>query len=413
MDALQLAERFTQLAKELDTEKQQVDAHLEQKQRECDEKIAEQLRLCNEKIAKMEAECKLKCERELVECRREQEEWASEKKLIADAYPLTLGPRIKFDVGGTIFRTHLDTFNKPHARETMLATLLNGHHQLHPQDQEDEVIFFDRDPGCFKYILSFLRNPATFLPPTTATEQDQLVQDAHYFLMPKEFFGVDDEKKTFKSHLWCAKYLDENGCPLSASQDVDRYQSLSSSLCHLKLCCSSEILTLKDTIIPMLSKMLGPKFTSLHRIHDGKNGYEAKKFDAAVKNRRDILTVIRATTGYVFGCFVADVYGSGSWITGSVHNFVFTLGNPEVDMRPLKLCYKRTGTRGFYSGSCGVHMGDTALQMFCTSSATTGVDPNYAKDPSFAEAIGEYTATSIAGVSGNFSCTAAEVFQVE
>ncbi len=154
-------------------------------------------------------------------------------------------------------------------------------------------------------------------------------------------------------------------------------------------------------ILPMLPVRL--RSVSLTLLYDSKSGLSAAPFDAAVKNKSNVLTVIKASTNYVFGCFVADTYGqSGGWIVGNVDNFIFGLGcrdNSGGAPTPIKLV-KSGSNSGVYISSCGVYMGnDGALIAFCSHS--TAKSSIYHPDAAYASV--PYTATTLAGVSGSYT----------
>ena len=153
---------------------------------------------------------------------------------------------------------------------------------------------------------------------------------------------------------------------------------------------------------------------SLTLLHDSKSGSSAHLFDAAVRNKSNVLTVIKASTNYVFGCFVADTYGQpGGWIVGNVDNFIFGLGcrdNSGGAPTPIKLV-KSGSNSGVYISSCGVYMGnDQTLIAFC-SSHSTAKSSIYLPDAAYASV--PYTATTLAGVAGNYTPLAMEVYHIQ
>jgi len=124
-----------------------------------------------------------------------------------------------------------------------------------------------------------------------------------------------------------------------------------------------------DKLLPLFHRILPPKTSTLRLVHDSTRGIAAVNFDQAVKNRSHILTVIRATNGYIFGGYVADKFGTpGSWVSGSNKNYIFTLGN--VSGRTAKIFKSPScGNQGIHITSCGLHMG-ADLVAFCSHSCT-------------------------------------------
>jgi hypothetical protein len=152
---------------------------------------------------------------------------------------------------------------------------------------------------------------------------------------------------------------------------------------------------------------------SLTLLHDSKSGLSAHLFDAAVRNKSNVLTVIKASTNYVFGCFVADTYGQpGGWIVGNVDNFIFGLGcraNSGGAPVPIKLV-SGSKVNAVHISSCGVHMGnDQTLIAFCSHS--TAKSSIYLPDAAYASV--PYTATTLAGVAGNYTPLAMEVYHIQ
>jgi len=145
-------------------------------------------------------------------------------------------------------------------------------------------------------------------------------------------------------------------------------------------------------------------------IHTEQEGASASQFDAKVKNKKDILVVIKASTQYVFGAFIHDKFGgSGGWIIGSDHNFVFTLGDSRQDPKPLKLA-KTPGTQSIHISSCGFHVGSSgALVAFCSTS-TNFPNGDFKPAPGFEEV--QVNNLTVAGCAGSFSPVAIEVYQV-
>ena len=178
---------------------------LQQVLQDANERISKQLKEteaeCAKQVADTEAKCaemlnetKARIVQELAEAKAEQQVWEEEKKLIAGTYELKMkGDRVSLDLRGHLYSTKLSTFSSDIAQGTMLQALFSGRHEL--DQQENGAVFLDRDPIPFRYILNYLVSPSTFCPPPTAVECKQLVYEAQYYAMPREFFGceVQDE----------------------------------------------------------------------------------------------------------------------------------------------------------------------------------------------------------------------------
>ena len=89
---------------------------------------------------------------------------------------------ITLNVGGMLFQTSKDTLLKGDTYFVPLATHSNC----------EEVIFIDRDPAYFRYILNWLRG-ATVLPEDRLSLQELLVES--------DFYCMKDMKETIEAIL--------------------------------------------------------------------------------------------------------------------------------------------------------------------------------------------------------------------
>ena len=139
-------------------------------------------------------------------------------------------------------------------------------------------------------------------------------------------------------------------------------------------------------------------------IHDSNRGVAADNFDAAVKGKSSILVIIKNTSDYVFGAYIADKFGSpGGWIEGSKETFLFTFGTTNAP-RAIKLLH--SGGQGIYiSGGCGLHL-SSDLNAFCSNSCSPSVYKTIA--PGYP--IVDVNNTLLAGSNG-WTLSYAEVFE--
>jgi hypothetical protein len=182
----------------------------------------------------------------------------------------------------------------------------------------------------------------------------------------------------------------------------------------LVLLSKSRFLTpeLLEALSPLMDySLFGDEFNvPLELVHTEQEGASSTDFDRKVKGKGNIMVIIKASTHFVFGAFVADKWGSGGgWISGSEKNFVFTLGDVRQDPKPLKLA-KQLNTQSVHISSCGFHVGSSgALVAFC-SSTTNFPNGDFKPAPGFEDVI--VSATTVAGVGGTYSPLAIEVYQV-
>ena len=138
-------------------------------------------------------------------------------------------------------------------------------------------------------------------------------------------------------------------------------------------------------------------------IHDSNRGVAADNFDAAVKGKSSILVIIKNTSDYVFGAYIADKFGSpGAWIEGSKETFLFTFGTTNAP-RTIKLLH--SGGQGIHITSCGLHL-SSDLVTFCSNSCTPSVYKTIA--PGYP--IVDVNNTLLAG-NANWTLSYAEVFE--
>jgi len=104
----------------------------------------------------------------------EKKEWFSwANKLEKDQ----LGSRIKLDVGGIIFSTSVA--NMIRVKGTFFSAMFSGRWEV--KQDEDGMIFIDRDPFVFRYILNFLRGDTIPIDLLTPMERFHLIEDAKYY----------------------------------------------------------------------------------------------------------------------------------------------------------------------------------------------------------------------------------------
>lgn len=90
--------------------------------------------------------------------------------------------RIKFDVGGCIFATSAKHLQKEEG-SYFSALLSAAWDRQRVKKEEDDVIFIDRDPFVFRYVLSALRGELPDLDMLTSVEYFALRKDAEFYQM--------------------------------------------------------------------------------------------------------------------------------------------------------------------------------------------------------------------------------------
>jgi hypothetical protein len=216
-------------------------------------------------------------------------------------------------------------------------------------------------------------------------------------------------------------------CPFSLADEQGGIETLVTLEVGLsrKLSLPEETRFLTEHMIDSLGSMLGEEITSstltLMLLHTEKDGMDAPSFDKKVKGKKNVLVVVRATTGWVFGAFIADELGKhGGWITGSDSNFVFTLGGCTEPTSKKKLKKKKKqraakpnrnwdaveakfirnpAVNQFLLGSgCGLHIGGSGgFVLFCSLSISFP-NSDFVLAPGFESVT--VTPTTVAGGKG-------------
>jgi len=223
----------------------------------------------------------------------------------------------------------------------MLSRMFSGT-GFQVEKDEDGCYFIDRPGEPFTPILHYLQT-GVFLPPKDPVSLEAVKQEADFYQVP----GL-------------VKYFKISYIPFNIE---------------------SKILT--DPMKISLKKMLDPKLVNWKLILDSTiSGQTAQVFDSAVKMKSRILVVIQSSSGYVFGAYVADTFGTGptGWVVGNKDTFLWTLRNNNT---PVKLITDGTVVTGHFS-SCGLHLGNSngELDAFCSNtcanpSAFKNLAPGY------------------------------------
>ena len=142
-----------------------------------------------------------------------------------------------------------------------------------------------------------------------------------------------------------------------------------------------------------LAQMFGG-LTRLTFLLDDSNGNRgAATFDAAVKaSGKRHLTVIKATSGYVFGAFCPANVESPGWKPATAASFLFTFGADGSS--PVKLSYKPGSGNGFHQ-TCGLHMGQGGDLVAWCSHVCAAPQQYTIVDPAFTSV--NPTASTLAG----------------
>jgi hypothetical protein len=210
------------------------------------------------------------------------------------------GRPIRLDIGGTIFKTSLETLTKD--RGSMLATMFSGRFSLEPQ--KDGTFFIDRDPTHFRLILNFLRTGRVIIP-TDQTAREELLLEA-------EFFNIK-------------QMIDElsGRCCISPALNPTQSEFMGSSL--LREEDKANLLSWLD--IPC----------AWHLIYKAsRDGFRAADFHRCCDNKGETVCVIHSTDGYLFGGYTDIPWTSSGYWKTSTKSFLFALRSFSQGNRALK-----------------------------------------------------------------------------
>jgi hypothetical protein len=205
------------------------------------------------------------------------------------------GKPIKLDVGGTVFKTSLETLTKE--SDSMLASMFSGRFGMKAQD--DGSFFIDRDPTHFRYILNFLRT-GKIIVPDDAVVREELLLEAN-------FYNVGPMLEKLTALLAKVKVAGFEGSSLLNSSDTTQLLSWLNGKSNWRLIYKAS-----------------------------RDGFRASDFHYCCDNKGETVSIICTTANYLFGGYT-DV----SWTStngqhsNSAQSFLFafrshSLGNSSV-----------------------------------------------------------------------------------
>ena len=113
------------------------------------------------------------------ELEKAREKFEDEKTRMNDLYEIQ-SSHVKLDVGGHIFSTSLTTLTRD--KNSMLAAMFSGRHQLVKLKGKDNTFFIDRDGTHFRHILNYLRDDLCLdTLPQEVTILKEIQREADYY----------------------------------------------------------------------------------------------------------------------------------------------------------------------------------------------------------------------------------------
>ena len=241
---------------------------------------------------------------ELLACESDRVK-AERKKLERDFPKLQQfqGKPVKLDIGGTGFKTSLETLRKD--SDSMLASMFSGRFSMKAQD--DGSFFIDRDPTHFRYILNFLRTGKIIIPDDAIAREELLLET--------EFFNV-------------RPMLDK----LSAMLD-----KLSATLAEKEVVEFAGSTLMEDKNKTKLLSWLNSKSEWRLIYKASRDGFRATDFHRCCDNKGETVSVIRTTGGYLFGGYTDIPWTSTAEWKASAQSFLFAFISHSLANSPVKM----------------------------------------------------------------------------
>jgi len=218
---------------------------------------------------------------------------------------------VKFNVGGTLFSTSRSTITKRInniSRLNLLEELITN--KVKPTLDENNIIFIDRNPKYFHYILDYLRITDSDYDYHLSTNK----QINEYLEHESLFYKLDGlREKLNKSIVLNADQMDE----------------------LMKLCGFKR----------------NQKFSLLYRAT--LDGFSANAFHLKCDNHINTLTIIKTVDSYVFGGYTEAAWSSRDSFKADSNAFLFSLINDEKQSRILKCKMPQ------YAIECNSNLGPT------------------------------------------------------
>ena len=289
---------------------------------------------------------------------------------------------VKVNVGGTIFCTSRSTLTRKIKKEN--GDEFYGTHLLQGLFEEletntSQIPFIDRDPAYFNYILDYLRDP----------NEELLLTDDEFILKKilreAKFFMLDGLSVKIEDHLSII-LMKFNSSIINTNQVKDLIQ----------LCGFPD----------------RQRFKLLYRatVH----GFSALNFHSKCDKQSNTLTIIKSTSGNIFGGFTSKSWSRANTWVNDPEAFIFSLINSQE--KPIKFDCKYPPHAIFCRADCGPSFGSGHDIHICNDSNTNqssycSLYNSYKNDQFNFLYRTEETRSFLAG-SDKFLTTEIEVFQI-
>ncbi|KAL9651477.1 hypothetical protein ABK040_001424 [Willaertia magna] len=286
---------------------------------------------------------------------------------------------VKFNIGGKPFYFLKETIcfrmknplygiydDNEYYESTLLESLISGNIPVTLIDKD--YIYIDRDPTYFHYIASYLRNAGNYkdveLPKDEEIKQKLLIE--------AKYFGVQCLVDLIEGNI--VKRIINKKFDFRSHQ---RYQKL-------------------------LNEWIGvnenQKWQLIYR--GSRDGFKAQDFHKLCDGKSHTITIIKSTSGHIFGGFTTTAWNQNYQYYSSPNSFLFSLYNPtKQDSKPMRFDLKdENNSSAIYCNSnYGPTFGgaDLCIRDNCNSNnnSSSNLGNTYGINVSYKDLTGTYNFT--------------------
>jgi hypothetical protein len=296
-------------------------------------------------------------------------EW---KQLRSNLSKTSVRGKVLLDVGGREFSTTVDTLTSE--KDTFFTLLFSSQWEL--EKDEKGRIFIDRNGDLFAEILEYMRNPDQFLLADERLRQ-RLTNEARFYKLNNLITILTEPERKAEEQRKMVKF---EGATLLNSEQQQK-----------------------------LNEFYGVKDQRWQLIYKGTtHGFNADAFHRLSDNQGPTITVLRSTSGYLFGGYASQSWKSTNTSINAPNSFLFLLTNANGN-QPTKFLYNNNGQALYDNSGYGPTFGSNHdLHISNGSNANTNSYCNLGG--SYTDTIGLGQATFTGG--RTFQITEIEVFKL-
>lgn len=232
-------------------------------------------------------------------------EWRDVKSRL-EASTIPSNEKVKLNVGGVYFETTIDRLTKCSEDKLSYFKALFSRQWELEKDPTDGSIFIDRSGELFWHILQYFRTGQLIIDDDDVTLRQSLIVEA-------EFYKIESIINILK---------------------LNKTKPQSSSIEQKQFYLGSEILSSEHQL--QLNKFYGVNNQQWRLIYRAsRDGFTAQSFHKRCDDCSPTMSVIKSSSGYVFGGFTTVPWSSTHQDKSDARAFLFTLENPHR-IKPTK-----------------------------------------------------------------------------